>query len=343
MPPKRPAALSCTVTPSAAPAATWKNVTANLAGLASECGNLTIAAADPCSNHVIAGVAKGGLWMTSNGGQAWTKLGSGAGSAAITHRPSSIVFDPAHPEVFYESGIYGTFGDGIYKTTDGGVTFTQLGKIGHNDLVSVDFSDPDRKTLLAGAHETKQKLFLSTDGGSNWTDIGPRLPAGSHFSSAPLVLDPKHFLLGACGWGDGTCGVFASNDAGQTWASVSTESPSGRPLWASDGHLLWTTIWDSGAIESTDLGKTWSGKVSGPHSGFPIELPDGRIVAVGGDHLIISKDGGGAWSNIGEALPYAPAGVTYSTTTKTFFVWHNDCGNAVLSDAVMSAGFDYEK
>src|SRR4029079_18029286 len=103
-----------------------------------------------------------------------------------------------------------------YKTTDGGLTFTQLGKITHNDLVSVDFNDPDRKTLLAGAHETKQKLFLSTDGGASWTDIGPRLPAGSHFSSAPLVLDQKHFFLGACGWGDGTFGVFASNAAGQT-------------------------------------------------------------------------------------------------------------------------------
>jgi photosystem II stability/assembly factor-like uncharacterized protein len=137
---------------------------------------------------------------------------------------------------------------------------------------------------------------------------------------------------------DGLC-----NDAGQTWASVSTESPSGRPLWASDGHLLWTTIWDSGAIMSSDLGKTWSSKVSGPHSGFPVELPDGRIVAVGGDHLILSADGGRTWSNIGETLPYAPAGVTYSTPTKTFFVWRNDCGNAVLSNAVMSAGFDYEK
>jgi hypothetical protein len=83
--------------------------------------------------------------------------------------------------------------------------------------------------------------------------------------------------------------------------------------------------------------------MSGPHSGFPVELPDGRIAAVGGDHLVLSKDGGRTWSNIGEALPYAPAGMTYSTTTKTFFIWRNDCGNAVLSDAVMSAGFDYEK
>ena len=42
-------------------------------------------------------------------------------------------------------------------------TFTQLGTVTHNDLISVDFSDPDRKTILAGTHEQKRKLFLSTD------------------------------------------------------------------------------------------------------------------------------------------------------------------------------------
>jgi hypothetical protein len=338
----KPVPLSCKVATSAAPAASWVNATGNLAGLASECGNLTLVAADPCTKRVIAGIAKGGLWMTTDG-KSWTKLGSGAGSAAIVHRPSSIVFDPEHPDVFYESGIYGNLDDGIYETKDSGTTFAHLGKIGHNDLVSIDFSDPERKTLLAGAHETKQRLYLSTNGGADWTDIGAKLPAGSHFSSAPLVLDAKHFLLGACGWGDGTCGVFRSDDAGETWTQASKESPSGRPLWASDGHLLWTTIWDSGAIESTDSGKTWSAKVSGPHAGFPVELPDGRIVAVGGDHLVLSADGGKTWMPFGETIPIAPAGVTYSVSAKTFYVWHNDCKDAVLPDAVLSAGFDYEK
>jgi photosystem II stability/assembly factor-like uncharacterized protein len=318
-------------------------VTTNLAGMTSECGNLTLVAVDPCTDKVIAGVAKAGLWETSGGANSWTKLGTGAGSVPIVHRPSSIVFDPEHADVFYESGIYGNLDDGLYQTKDAGKTFAKLGKIGHNDLISVDFGDPDRKTMLAGAHETKRRLYLSTDSGATWTDIGMRLPADSHFSSAPLVLDRSHFLLGACGWGDGTCGVYASNDGGVTWSSKSTESPAGRPLWASDGHLLWPAIYDSGVITSADDGATWSAKVSGPHTGFPVEFPDGRVVAVGGDHLLVSGDHGKTWSNIGETLPYAAAGVTYSVASKTFYIWHNDCGNAVLADAVMSAGFDYEK
>ena len=331
--PSRPVPFACQVTPAAAPPAAWKNVTANLAGTPSECGNLTLVAADPCSKKVIAGVAKGGLWQSEGGD--WTKLGSGAGSANIVHRPSSIVFDPQHPEVFYESGIYG---DGVYKTTDGGLTFTRLGMIAHNDLVSVDFRDPDRKVLLAGAHETKRKLFHSSDGGKTWTDIGMNLPDGSHFSSAPLVLDAQHFLLGACGWGDGTCGVYASSDGGKTWSSTTTEGPGGRPLWTANGHLLWSGVWD-GMLISDDVGKRWK-KVGGAKLA-PVELPDGRAVAIGSDHLVISSDHGATWSNIGQPLPYAPNGVTYSAAAKTFYIWRNDCGDRVLSDAVMSAGFDY--
>jgi photosystem II stability/assembly factor-like uncharacterized protein len=328
----------CKLNPSSAPTSKWINATGNLAGLASECGNLTLVAADPCSDRVIAGVAKGGLWLTTNRGAAWTKLGSGAGSQNIAHRPASIVFDPDHPHVFYESGIYGALNDGVYKTEDDGATFKKLGEIGHIDLISVDFSDPKRQTLLAGVHETKRKLFRSRDGGASWLDIGQKLPADSHFSSAPLVLDARRFLLGACGWGDGACGVYASADGGDTWKKTSSESPAGQPLWLRQGAIVWSTIWASGAIVSKDSGQTFS-KVSGPRSAA-VELPDGRIVAVGSDHLIISSDQGATWKNIGEPLPYQPAGVSYSPGARTFFIWHNDCKEVVLADAVMSAGFD---
>ena len=331
--PSKPVPFACQVMPGAPPPAAWKNVTTNLAGMASECGNLTLVAADPCSKKVIAGVAKGGLWQSEGG--SWTKLGSGAGSANIVHRPSSIVFDPQYPQVFYESGIYG---DGVYKTTDGGLTFTRLGMIAHNDLVSVDFRDPDRKTLLAGSHEAKRKLYHSSDGGRTWNDIGMNLPDGSHFSSAPLVLDAQRFLLGACGWGDGSCGVYTSSDGGKTWSPTTTEGPGGRPLWTADGHLVWSGVWD-GMLLSSDVGKSWK-KVGGAKLA-PVELPDGRVVAIGSDHLVISSDHGATWSNIGEALPYPPNGVTYSAAAKTFYIWRNDCGDRVLSNAVMSAGFDY--
>jgi hypothetical protein len=97
------------------------NATSNLAGLESECGNLTLVTADPCKNRVIAGVAKRGLYATSDRGATWNKLSSAPGSANIVHRPSSIVFDPEHHDVIYESGIYGALNDGDSSSV---VTFT---------------------------------------------------------------------------------------------------------------------------------------------------------------------------------------------------------------------------
>lgn len=76
-------------------------------------------------------------------------------------------------------------------------------------------------------------------------------------------------------------------------------------------------------------------------SGQPIELPDGRLVTLGTDHMVISSDAA-TWKPIGDKFPYTPAGATYSVQTKTFFIWHNDCNNVVLADAIMSAGFDYQ-
>jgi hypothetical protein len=113
----------------------------------------------------------------------------------------------------------------------------------------------------------------------------------------------------------------------------------GAPLVTRDARLIWPTIYGSGAILSEDDGQSWR-KLTGPKAGALLELPDGRIVAVGSDHLIASSDLGKTWTNIAEPLPYAPAGVTYSRSQRAFFIWHNDCKDVVLADAVMSAGFE---
>ena len=76
-----------------------------------------------------------------------------------------------------------------------------------------------------------------------------------------------------------------------------------------------------------------------PQPDRAVLVEDGRIAAVGGDHLIISDDDGRTWTNIGEPLPYPPAGLTYSPSARAFFIWRNDCKDLVLPDAVMSAGF----
>ena len=205
----------------ATPPAQWVNVTANLAGMASECGNTSHLSSHPNRDEIIVSVAQKGLWATTDGGASWHKLGAGQGSATITNRGSSMVFDPTNPDVFWESGIYNS--NGIYKTSANGNIFAALGDAKHTDSVSVDLSDPQRQTLLAGGHEQKQMVYRSENGGSSWTNVGLNLPAGTNFCTTTLVLDKQVHMVGCSGYAGGTDGVFRTTDGGKTWARTATQ------------------------------------------------------------------------------------------------------------------------
>jgi photosystem II stability/assembly factor-like uncharacterized protein len=322
----------------ASPAATWVNVTGNMANMPSQCGNLTMLSPVPGSNTVIAGVALHGLWANSSG-STWTQMGDGAGSDTIINRPSWIAYDPANPSVFWESGIYN--GGGVYKTTDSGNTFHQLGSISHIDYVSVDFGDPNRQTLLAGGHEQPQTVYKSIDGGQNWTDIGSNLPAGTNFSSDPLIINSQTYVVSTeASWGSGSLGVYRTTNGGSSWQQVSTAGPVGPPLVASNGTIYWSA--NGGLLKSTDSGMTWTQVGSNLQTVHPIEVSNGMLVSVGANNLVISADRGSTWSPIGAALPFTPAGLIYSPGRNAFFIWHWDCGGVVLPDAVMSLDYDFQ-
>src|SRR4051812_24204958 len=314
--------------------AQWVNVTANLAGMPSECGNLCLLSPVPSQDRIIAGIAKRGLWQTTDGGVTWSALGQGANSDAIVNRPSRILYDPANTNTFWESGIYNSFG--IYKTTDNGQTFKHLGDAHHNDYVSVDFSDPQRRTLLAGGHEQSRTVLKSTDGGANWTNIGKALPEGSKFSSNPLLLDELTYLVNASGWGKGTGGVYRTTDGGAKWTQVSTLEANGSPFVASDGSIYWLLMYDRGLIRSTNRGETWTQMCgSGVLKGSSIvELSDKTLAALGGKNVKISSDHGTTWKAVMEPLPVQPAGVIYAPARQAFFVWNWDCKNQVLTNAI---------
>ncbi len=314
---------------------TWVNVTGNLAHKLSECGNLTLVSAVPGSERIVAGVALRGLWASTEDGR-WTQLGTGTGSERIVHRPSSIVFDPANPAVFWVSGIYGAIG--VYQTKDGGDTFQRLGTLTHNDSVSIDFADPERRTLLAGSHERGQSVQKSSDGGKTWEDIGATLPPNSGHSTHPFVIDAATLLVNTFGPGEAG-GIFRSTDGGLSWQRVSTYGPSSGLLRASTGILSWTA--GGRLMRSANLGLTWTAVGSSLLGPRPVELPDKRIVAVGESTLMISADGGASWAPVGGRLPYNPDGVVYSPQRKAFYIWRGDCTEQVPRDAVMKLDFDF--
>ena len=314
--------------------AQWVDVTGNLAGMPSECGNLCLLSVVPGEDKIIAGIAKRGLWQTVDGGSTWKALGQGAASDSIVNRPSRILYDPTRAEVFWESGIYNSFG--VYQTTNHGQTFEHLGPVKHNDFVSVDFSDPQRRTLLAGGHEQARTVWKSTDGGQSWTNIGATMPEGSKFTTHPIFVDANTYLVNSSGWGKGTGGVYRTTNGGASWTQASALEANGAPLVAADGSIYWLLMYDRGLIRSSDQGRSWSQACGGGvlKGSALIEMPDQTLAALGGKNLKISSDRGATWKEILPPLPVKPAGVIYAPARQAFFVWQWDCGNQVLTNAI---------
>jgi len=328
----------------------WTNVTSNLANMASQCGNVQGVFEKPEANGgdvVIAGIALDGLWSSANGGGTWQQLGT-ASPAAITNRPMSLVVDPMNAGTFWESGLYN--GGGVYRSDDDGATFTPLGDITGCDLVSVDFSDPMRQTLVAGGHEQAQKVRRSIDRGMTWSDIVQGLPTDV-FCSYPLVIDANTYLVGCYAGTASGDGVYRTTDGGMHWTQITMMGGGSAPLWASDGTIYWANADSNGMVFSTDKGQTWkdlgvrNNVISSVH---PIELPNGHLATIGPEFsnqsVVVSADHGATWRSVTPLLPYRAVGVVYSAQQKAFFIWYFTCATStdpVPADGIMRFNFDY--
>jgi len=339
------------------PPADWVNVTGNLAGMASECGNAAQIYANPWKDMLITGVARHGLYASTDGAATWVPIGAGAGSSAIRNRMIVILFDPITPDTFWESGIYGwesPWSEGAFITKDSGATFKGYAQMGaeaqsSNDSISVDFTDPARKTMLSGGHEQgasgpmSQGMFLSKDG-TKFDDIMPKLPMGLGFCTTTLVLDSMNLLIGCANSYKGeTPAIIRSGDGGATWKSVSPTGGSGQPLLASDGTIYWSAA-GGGMLKSTDKGLTFTMVADKSKTGGlpPFALPDGRIVSVSGMTVVVSADKGVTWKSVTKAIPFQPNGLTYSAHRRAFYASHFDCSNNVPANAHARFGWDYE-
>jgi photosystem II stability/assembly factor-like uncharacterized protein len=324
----------------------WVAVTSNLEGMESECGNLGYVSVKPDEDAVIAAVARRGLFVSRDGDPEWVPMGEAEGSEALDNRTSQLTYDPDEPSVFWQSGAYGPC---TYRTDDNGDSFQHLGDVMHCDSISVDFTDPERKTLLAGGHEGHD-LFKSSDAGETWENIVSALPEDSGNTGFTTILDTQTYLVAS--WRGETAGVYRTTDGGDNWSQVWEGGVRSRPLLASDSSIYWVLSnedGNQGLIRSEDGGESFA-KVEGSDGILSVEtalveLPDQRLVTVGFTHLVISDDGGKTWREIGKTLPFTPWGVTYSPVRKLFYVWHFDCvegSNPVSADAIMSLEFDYE-
>jgi photosystem II stability/assembly factor-like uncharacterized protein len=318
----------------------WVNATKGLVGLtAEECGNMSLVSARPDKDVMIASIGSEGLWASPDGTDDWAQLGTGPGSAVINNRATSIIYDPEHPDTFWEVGIYHE--GGIYRTDDGGITFRQIGAdITHTEGLAIDFTDPARNTMLSTKHETSV-TFKSTDGGTTWTDITGSLPGDIGYSNGPVIIDTSTYLLGTTN-GAGA-GIFRTADGATTWTQVFEGGTLGQPIRAtSDDALYWLLDRGGGIIRSDDDGTTWTYATPSGVAASSItsitELPDGQLMTVGAT-VVLSSDHGVTWQPIGPQVPFVPNGFAYSPFHEAVYIWHFQCDFAaaqpIREDSIM--------
>ena len=226
----------------------------------------------------------GGVWKTSDGGIRWSNVSDGQlGTGSV----GAVAVADSDPNVVYagmgEGCIRGnvSHGDGVYRSTDGGRTWTSVGLRDTRQIgrVRVHPRDPDLVYVAALGHafgpNSERGIFRSKDGGRSWRKV---LYVDDKTGAIDLDMDPTNpRVLYAAFWqvvrtpwslesgGPGSA-LYKSTDGGDTWRKIAGEGlpkgPWGRAGLAvspANPSRLWALIEaeDGGVYRSEDGGATW--------------------------------------------------------------------------------------
>ncbi|MGE5244973.1 MAG: WD40/YVTN/BNR-like repeat-containing protein [Betaproteobacteria bacterium] len=328
----------------------WRSV-----GPAGAGGRVTdVAVAGTGPQRIYVAFATGGVWKSSSEGTAWEPIFDHEGVSSI----GDLAVDPANPDtVWVGTGEVNprnsvSWGDGVYKTTDAGRTWTNLGLANtrHIGRVLVDPRNPDVVYVAALGHiwgpGRDRGVYKTTDGGRTWTSS---LFVNDDTGVVDLAMDPgdSNTLYAAAyevrrdrfaggdpekGWGPGS-GLYKTTDAGRTWRRLTRGLPEGLlgrigvDVSASDPSVVYAivqtpttvpreseagpvrtapegrrTMKDGGVFRSEDRGETWTWvNAIDPrpfyHSQIRVDPADANHVYVLGSPIAESLDGGRTFHN----------------------------------------------
>lgn len=292
---------------------------------------------------VYAATASGGLWKSVNKGTTWTPV--------FDDQPVSTFGDvalaPSNPEIVWagtgeQNNRQSTsWGNGVYRSTDGGKTWTHLGLAAtrHIGRIRVHPRDPNVAYVAALGHlwapSPDRGVYKTTDGGTTWSKV---LYVDTLTGVVDLAMDPTNpdVLYAAAyqrlrrawgfnGGGPGS-GIYKTSDGGRTWTRLSSGLPTGDKgriglaLAASNPRVLNAIVehaGEGGVYRSEDAGATWT-KVNSLnprpvyYSHIFIDPQNDKRVYVLAVTYFKSDDGGKTFRR----MPHAP---TYDVGTKGDF------------------------
>jgi len=236
-------------------------------------------------NTFYFGAVAGGVWKTTDAGNTWDPVFD---KQTTTSSIGAIAVSESDPNVIYagsgEACIRGniSFGDGVYKSTDAGKTWTNVGlkDTRHIGAVIVHPTNPDVAFVAALGHaygpNTERGIYRTRDGGKTWDKV---LYLDDRTGGIDVVFDPQnpHILFAAMweGWrtpwtlnsGGAKDGLYRSSDEGTTWKRLEgdgiPEGPLGRisvSVSGGDPNVVYALIEakKGGLYRSDDGGANWS-------------------------------------------------------------------------------------
>ena len=322
--------LSAAISAQVPSALHWRNIgpfragrTVGVSGVSQQPGTYYMAPTD------------GGVWKSTDFGRTWKPIFDGQDTGSI----GALAVAPSDPNIVYAASGEGlrrpdlSVGDGIYKSTDAGKTWTHLGLRDGQQIngLAVDPRDPNRVFAAVMGHpygsNNERGLYRSTDGGSTWTCVLCKNDGNT--GAATVVIDPKNpqivyanlwasrnppWRLGDMLqlWQDG--GVYKSTDGGTTWTQLHGGLPAkiGRVgLTVSPSDDAYVYAWvnsdnDCGIYRSADAGATWTRmnkeeRICGrgdDFSGIAVDPSNPDIVYVANTTFYRSTNSGKTWTGI---------------------------------------------
>src|SRR5690349_11947974 len=232
------------------------------------------------------GATGGGLWKTTDGGTSWRPVTDGQIRSSSV---GAVAVAESNPDVVYigmgETEFRGNImqGDGVYRTADGGKTWTHVGLDETQAIakIRVDPRNADVVYVAAFGHpygsNAERGVFKSTDGGKSWRKV---LYRDDKTAAIDIALDPSNpNVLYAALWeayrtpwsmssGGPGSGLFKSTDGGETWTEI-TRNPGlpsgvigkiGVSVSPVDPNRVFAIVENAngGVFRSDDAGGTWS-------------------------------------------------------------------------------------